>query len=390
MMMTTMDAENDQSLDLFIKGDGYAGAEEAARENRHDVPAGDRRLVDALAGLRGQRAGFSSRLDREEAFRRVAAAARRRRQRRLSRRLAVVASLLLLAGAGGWWHASTTGTPAPPVPREGIRLVAGRPEAELILPGGRRVLLDDKRDSIRLAGSDVSLSNRDHTLVYAGGGDGRAAAREHTVKVSRGAEYKLVLADGTRVFLNAATTLRYPDRFTGDAREVFVEGEAYFEVTPDAGRPFTVHAGEMDIRVTGTSFNVNARAGKGKLVATLVEGKILAVFRGAETEVAPGQQVTCDRESGAVERASVDTRLHVAWKEGYYRFENMPLGDLMDLFELWYDIEVSFEDRRSRELEFTGSLKRYDDISFLLKRIEYTKDVEFIIDGRRVLVKDKR
>jgi ferric-dicitrate binding protein FerR (iron transport regulator) len=384
-----MNIENDHSFDLFIKGNGYADAETAACENRHDVSGEDRRLIDELTGLREQRAGFSLRIDREEAFLRIVTAARRQRQRRLSRRLAVAAGLLLIVGASGWWYALTTGSPAPPAPREEIPLVAGRPEAELILPDGQRVLLNDKKDSIRLAGSDVSLSNRDHTLVYAGGGD-RQAVREHTIKVSRGAEYKLILADGTKVFLNAATTLRYPDRFTGDLREVFVEGEAYFEVTPDVERPFIVHAGELDIRVLGTSFNVNAYTGKDKLVATLVEGKILAAFQGVETEVAPGYQVICDRKSGAIERVSVDTRLYAAWKDGYYRFENMPLGDLMDLFALWYDIEISFENRQLRALEFTGSLKRYDDISFLLKRIEYTKDVEFIINERHVLIKNKR
>jgi ferric-dicitrate binding protein FerR (iron transport regulator) len=386
-----MDWNDDDSLDFFVAGSGYAEAEVAAREHRHEVPAGDRRLTRALAGLRAQRAGFSSRGDREEAFSRIAAAARRRRQRRLSRRLAAVAaSFLLLAGAAGWWHALTSGFPAPLAPREETPLVAGRPEAELFLPGGRRVLLDDTRDSIRLAGGDIFLSTRDHTLVYAGGGGRDGAAREHVIKVSRGAEYKLVLADGTRVFLNAATTLRYPAWFAGDLREVSVEGEAYFEVTPDARRPFIVHAGGLDIRVLGTAFNVNAYAGKGKLVATLVEGKILAAFQGAETELAPGYQVTCDRESGTMRSARVDTRLHAAWKDGYYRFENMPLGELMELFALWYDLEVSFENPRLRALEFTGSLKRYDDISFLLKRIEYTKDVEFVIRGRRVLVQDKR
>lgn len=208
------------------------------------------------------------------------------------------------------------------------------------------------------------------------------------LSVPKGGEYQIELEDGTKVWINSASRLRYPVVFSGNSREVYLEGEAYFEVQRDVDRPFIVHSGEQKVTVLGTSFGISCYASEANDYTTLVSGKVKIDFeRGKQNfMLEPGMQVAYNKESGIAIERKVDVAEFVAWKNGKYIFKQKRLEDILSTLSRWYDFEVFYRNEDVKEVLFSGELRRFDDFSYLLRLIERTSDVKFIIDKKVVQV----
>ena len=208
------------------------------------------------------------------------------------------------------------------------------------------------------------------------------------LSVPKGGEYRIELEDGTKVWINSASRLRYPVVFSGNIREVYLEGEAYFEVQREGDRPFIVHSGEQKVTVLGTSFGISCYASEANDYTTLVSGKVKVDFeRGKQSFVLePGMQVAYNKESGVAMERKVDVAEFVAWKDGKYIFKQKRLEDILSTLSRWYDFEVFYRNEDVKYVLLSGELRRFDDFSYLLRLIERTSDVKFVIDKKVVQV----
>ncbi len=210
----------------------------------------------------------------------------------------------------------------------------------------------------------------------------------HTLVVPRVSDYELELSDGSRVRLNSDSRLRFPVSFIGCERRVYLDGEAYFQVTADTTKPFIVESGRMRLKVLGTEFNVCAYATEGNVKATLVEGLVWVrdFLQKNYTVLLPGQQAEVG--DGVVRVKEVDVSACVSWLKGKFYFDRMSLEDLSCWLERWYDVVFYFENERARSYLFTGVIYRYFSIEEIADLItKTTRGVEFEIDGRRVVVR---
>lgn len=217
-----------------------------------------------------------------------------------------------------------------------------------------------------------------------------AAVVEHfnTVITPRGGEYHLVLSDGTRVWLNAASRLRYPVQFKGKQRRVELEGEAYFEVSKNAKKPFIVSTKKTNIKVLGTCFNVNAYEDEEFNETTLVEGSVQLLSKHREVSVLlrPGDNARLVKTEDDFVVKQVDTPLYTAWKDGKFVFDNEPLDSIMRKIARWYDIKVFYTNSEVKKLRFSARLKRYEDLNVLLEVIDMTQKVKMQYKNKALII----
>lgn len=208
------------------------------------------------------------------------------------------------------------------------------------------------------------------------------------IYVPRGGEYKVVLADGSAVWLNSDTRLRYPLGFAGGERRVFLEGEAYFEVAPDPGKPFIVETTAQELTVLGTGFNVEAYGGDAKTVTTLANGSIEVSNRatGEKRTLVPGEQSQIDAVSGTLTVKTVKVQNVLAWRNGLFVFDDNDLGEIMLKVARWYDVEVRFADPEARDIVFRGNLPKYENLDTLLEMIGTISSARFEVEERTVTV----
>ena len=209
------------------------------------------------------------------------------------------------------------------------------------------------------------------------------------ISIPRGGEFHLVLADGTQVWLNAETSLKYPVAFGGNSREVFLKGEAYFEVAHDARMPFYVHTSRGKVQVLGTSFNVRDYGDEHKVVTVLESGKVRYTSTCQKSkDLLPGYLLEDVEGQGLLSR-KVDTRLYTSWREGKYLFENASVEEIMTTLQRWYNIRVIYLDESVKHLHFTGDLERYDTFDTFLRFMEAGGDLVFQTEGNTVIVNKK-
>lgn len=216
---------------------------------------------------------------------------------------------------------------------------------------------------------------------------GTKAHLPNILSVPRGGEFRLTLSDGTKIHLNSLSVLKYPVHFHGqDKRMVELEGEAYFEVAEDSLHPFEIRSQGLLIRQVGTEFSVRSRV-PGKVEVALVQGRVALEPRSGESVVIrPGQLGVWEASTDDISVENKELLSYVAWHSSRFVFYDESLGNLMEELALWYNVEVGFLDDSLKELHFTGSLYRYDDISVILNAIEETVNVHFNLSGRRIEV----
>ena len=258
--------------------------------------------------------------------------------------------------------------------------------------------LDDRHLDDRLGIPVVALHegfrgpHEPRRLVAEPGGERFLNVEEKPVKsneliIPRGGENTVILADGTTVHLNAGSKLTYPVRFAGKRRIVALEGEAYFEVVQDESHPFVVQTHLGEVMVLGTAFNVNAYTDASVCYTTLVHGKVQFSAPNVGTvTLQPGEQAVVS--ANGTEKRTVDLDEYIGWVNGVYNFKNRSLGEIMETFERWYDIQVYYETPDLRDITYSGSLKRYGAVNSFLDALELTGDLTYKISGRKVLIYD--
>ena len=213
------------------------------------------------------------------------------------------------------------------------------------------------------------------------------SGKSNELVIPRGGENTVILADGTTVHLNAGSKLTYPVRFAGKRRIVRLEGEAYFDVAGDENHPFVVQTHLGEVMVLGTAFNVNAYTNASVCYTTLVRGKVQFSAPNVGTvTLQPGEQAVVS--ANGTEKRTVDLDEYIGWVNGVYNFKNRSLGEIMETFERWYDIQVYYETPDLRDITYSGSLKRYGAVNSFLDALELTGDLTYKISGRKVLIYD--
>ena len=267
---------------------------------------------------------------------------------------------------------------------------AGSARAVLKLEDGRVVDLDTLMQGAKVGNLEaVKVDERRLSYMAKGKTDGKKKKElvYNEVQVPRGGEFDLVLADGTIVWLNAASKLRYPVEFTGKERRVFLEGEAYFAVTKNADAPFRVEVSRQTVEVLGTEFNVSGYVEEEVVYTTLVTGKVrVASDSGEDIALMPGEQSVLDCRDGHLDKQKVDVEKVVAWKKGMFILEEQTLEVIMQKFARWYDMEVFYRDAELKKIVFKGVVPRYAELREVLNILEKTNEVKFDIQGRRVIV----
>ena len=259
--------------------------------------------------------------------------------------------------------------------------------AYLVLSSGERVPLDRTFEQVMLE-EGVVIQGDSSKLVYEGNAlDSREKYNE--LVIPRGGEYQLSLSDGTIVYLNADSKLKYPVSFGKDCRRVELEGEGYFEVASDATRPFVVCTQELNINVLGTGFNVTSYKDENEVAVTLVHGKV-AVDKAQERVVLkPDEQLVFNKNNKELNVQHVDAKMIAAWTKGTLVFDSMPLSELAIKLSRWFDVDFFFTSEKLKQLKFTGTFKRYSDIEYILSLIEATPDICLSLKGNTIVVENK-
>ena len=261
----------------------------------------------------------------------------------------------------------------------------GRKQAVLTLSSGQQVMLADTIVHVNEKGMVIS-NFPDKELVYKIMNDTmKTETIYNTVTVPRGGEYKLVLADGTIVWLNSDSHIRYPVTFSGNTRQVELEGEAYFEVAKDVEKPFIVRMNEYNVRVTGTQFNVRNYLNE-SLATTLVEGGVQIERKGKVDRLRPGQQAVLENNEIRIRVVNVEEQ--VAWRHGAFGFTQCRLENIMEELARWYDVDVFDMNQQVKDYHFSAWFKRSSSINEVINILEKTKKISLDLKGRILTVKD--
>ena len=214
----------------------------------------------------------------------------------------------------------------------------------------------------------------------------------NVVTVPKGGEYQLVLSDGTQVYLNSMTRIRYPVRFTGDTRDVELEGEAYFEVARDEEKPFVVRTACYDVTVLGTRFNVTAYRDEVFTSTTLVQGAVAVSGKGitGSKRLHADERLVLDKATGGVKVEKVDVSYYTAWKDGKFRFRDVRLEEIMRIVERWYDVTVEYDSDEVKDFRFGFNMSRHETIEPLLRVFELNGKVKIERNGKVLKVKRGR
>ena len=258
--------------------------------------------------------------------------------------------------------------------------------AVLTLSTGEQIELARSVSAMSEQGAEISNS-MGNELVYKQVGD-MAPVKEvyNTISVPRGGEYKIVLADGTTVWLNSDSDIRFPVTFSGDKRQVELQGEAYFEVAKNVEKPFIVKINDYNIRVTGTQFNVRNYSGE-NVATTLVEGSV-QLERGKEVQkMYPGQQALL--VNGQLVVKNVDVVDVIGWREGTFSFKEVRLEDIINELARWYDFDVYYQDTDVKNYHFTAWFRRNASIEEVIEVLEKTKKIKMKLDGKTLIVQKK-
>ena len=314
---------------------------------------------------------------------------------RLWYQLGVAASILLLIVTSLFFYTNRT-----PVNKLALKVVEPK-KAAVILPGdnkailtlsdGTKIILEDAKNGILANQAGVSIQKTsDGKLLYSFSNSANTVSPEtkenviyNKIETPIGGKYQVNLPDGSKVWLNSSSSLRFSALFNGDTREVELSGEAYFDVSKNKSKPFRVITKDQIVEVLGTQFNINSYSDEGPIKTTLIEGSVKIIYKDKVVLLSPGQQFQPKELVSAVLEA--DTEEVVAWKEGYFVFKNEDIKSIMRKLSRWYNVEVSYSGDIP-EVGFGGNISRSKDISEVLDVLQLTNAIHFKVEGRRITV----
>lgn len=302
---------------------------------------------------------------------------------RLWPRMAVAASLVLAIVISGYFFFYSDHTAIPMAQKND--LPPGKDGATLTLADGRKIPIGDARAGNIAEESGVRIfKDSDGQLVYEVTKQAGNGQSFNILSTASGQQTRLRLPDGSLIFLNAGSSLRYPTHFNGNAkREVSLSGEGYFHVARDRSHPFIVTSQGQQVEVLGTEFNILAYDER-KIKTTLLEGSVAITTGEKKTVLRPGQQALV--HDGIISVREVEAEYEIAWKEGFFLFDGESLEDIMDRIGKWYDVKVVFADPALKGEKFTGTVSRFEHISKALAILEKTKVASFHLSDRTVTV----
>lgn len=262
-------------------------------------------------------------------------------------------------------------------------------KALLTLASGEQLILDTAKNGVvAMQGSSAITKNADEIVYKGENEDSQVMMNE--ISIPNGSSYKLVLADGSKIWLNAATRLRFPNRFTGKERKIELTGEAFVEVAKNREMPFIVSANGVDIKVLGTSFNVNTYSDNPSInTTTLLEGAVQVSKNGVATILKPGQQANVSKEGKIETNSNADTYAITSWVRNKFYFENMPLAEAIQILARWYDFKVVYEtDLKGKRV--TAMMTRTNTANSIFSAIEESCEVDIEVAGKEVFIRRKK
>ncbi|WP_343743598.1 FecR domain-containing protein [Chitinophaga sp.] len=302
------------------------------------------------------------------------------RQRYVLMRWRAAAAVLLLA-AGAYWFMQRTKKAAPAVDVLAVAQQKPAGNFAILQAGGEEVSLQGKDSSFMMGGNRVDVRNGRMQVAT-------EKPEQYTLRTPRGANYQVQLPDGSKVWLNAQSSIDYPSVFTGNERMVTVTGEVYFEVAAKAEQPFVVHAGRQEITVLGTAFCVRRYEEEQQGLTTLVSGKVKVQAAGKEQVLQPGQQAVVTGDQ--LQITPVDTEDFTSWKDGWIRFRNKPLTVILQAISRWYDINIKADEQQLTGQYFTCYINKEQGLGECIQSLNNsTNQFSFSLQGSTITVTKK-
>jgi len=262
------------------------------------------------------------------------------------------------------------------------QILPGSNKAILTLANGQKINLNDAKSGQLAKSAGIRIiKDKKGQITYVVESKDQPVQYNSTV-TPKGGQWHLILSDGTNVWLNAASSLRYPAAFNGSERRVELTGEGYFEVAKDKKHPFIVETAKENVRVLGTHFNINCYTDEPIVKTTLLEGSVNVFHLMHSVQIKPGEQALLTNNTLTVQEADIEEA--VAWKDGRFIFNDEPLASIMRKVSRWYDVDVEYRGVNPQVM-FGGTLSRYGELSKLLHKIELTQKVHFKIEGRKII-----
>lgn len=261
-------------------------------------------------------------------------------------------------------------------------VLPGGDRATLTLADGSQIALDSGKAG-RLAtqgGISIEKDANGQIIYLAKGNGGDEAQKINTLSTPAGGKFSVVLSDGSKVWLNASSSIKFPAAFSGDSRRVEIKGEAYFEIEKDAARPFYVNNGSSEIKVLGTHFNVMAYPDEYRSELTLLEGAVQFTKNGHAELLKPGRQILYTESNNQTKQIDANIEEVMAWKNDLFVFNNTNIDEVMKQLVRWYNVKVKYEGDKP-DISFTGVIPRNANVSKILKALELTGDVTFGIEN---------
>lgn len=302
------------------------------------------------------------------------------------------AAILLLVVCGLWFLVGRNKAEQPSVAittkTKSEDIAPGGDKAILTLANGTKVILDTASNGAISKEGDVTVIKLNGQLAYQNSTSqllNSTTIEYNTITTPKGGQYQLVLSDGSKVWLNAASSLRFPTAFIGKERRVELTGEGYFEIAHNSEKPFHVEVAGMDVEDLGTHFNINSYSDEPSVKTTLLEGKVLVKKKDQLVYLNPGQQAIIQADQDNIKIANdIDVDEVVAWKNGMFSFKNTPLENIMRQLERWYNVDVVYQGTIPQET-FDGSISRNTNLSEVLKVLDYS-NIRFSVKGNTITV----
>ncbi|MCJ8208836.1 FecR domain-containing protein [Mucilaginibacter sp. RS28] len=327
--------------------------------------------------------------DLNEIWARLSAQTRKSNPLTLWRKLSVAAAVLLFAAVGIYFFANhSNGDQQEVIAKIAQTTTPGGNKAILVLNNGERLSLTDAGNGIITTQGNVAVhKTASGQLSYqAQASTLQKAPVYNTMLTPAGGTYQLTLSDGTKVILDASSSIRYPVTFIGNERRVEISGQAYFEVAHNKTKPFRVVAGDQTVEVLGTHFNINAYKDERAVRTTLLEGSVKVSTAGQSAVIKPGEQAVLKAANHKIEVNQVDIETAVAWKNGYFRFKHANLQEVMQQFARWYNVDVKYEGNIP-DVAITGKVLRAENASRMLEILSKL-GIKMRMEGNAIVIQN--